>query len=137
MKTHIHEATASYFGHEIPLTLSSNESRGTENDAATIETIKNIRPMGTPTFALVAIHEGEMSEPDGAYKSDAEAYYPNLVIEVAYSETLDHLRGKARRWVRGSDGIVRWVLGIKVDPAPAPLRAKAWLWEAIGSKAGS
>ncbi|KAL8903639.1 MAG: hypothetical protein Q9207_003788 [Kuettlingeria erythrocarpa] len=136
MKSRVHEVMVSYLGYRIPLSIPINELRETVDDPAIIETIENIGPVGTPTLELVAPHEGELGEPDAAY-GEAEAKYPNLVIEVAYSETLDHLHSKARRWVCGSDGAIRWVLGIKVDPAPAPLRVEAWLWQAISSKAGS
>ncbi|KAL8747141.1 MAG: hypothetical protein Q9184_007642, partial [Pyrenodesmia sp. 2 TL-2023] len=99
---------------------------------AIVQEIKNIRWIGTPCIRHQTPYEGEESEADATWApSSTQSLSPVFVLEVAYTETLDHLRNKARRWVQGTAS-VRWVLGIKVHPTPVPatVRADLWLWQA-------
>ncbi|KAL8917475.1 MAG: hypothetical protein Q9208_007920 [Pyrenodesmia sp. 3 TL-2023] len=136
LKTRVHQAVVSYFAQQIERSIPISELREEQEDESIIETIENIAPIGTPSLDLVALYEGDICEPDAAWATSTEGKYPNLVLEVACSESLAHLRSKARHWVCGTDGSVRWVLGIKVDPPPSPLRAEAWLWQAMEKKGG-
>ncbi|KAL8904074.1 MAG: hypothetical protein Q9207_003501 [Kuettlingeria erythrocarpa] len=146
MKTRVHEATIGHVGDGIRDNFHLDALRRGHLNPSNIAEIKKITQMGTPTLSLSGAHRGAQFEADLAYKTDPKQKYPNLLIEVAVSEMLEHLHSKAHQWVSGTDGDVGWVLGIKlmipVDPndpflnlklrhflprtSTLPSRIKAW-----------
>ncbi|KAF4629889.1 hypothetical protein G7Y89_g8261 [Cudoniella acicularis] len=53
-------------------------------------------------------------EPDAAF-GDREDKYPGVVLEVAYSQKKKDLRDLAERYILGSDGNIRIVVGLGLD----------------------
>ncbi|CAG8447546.1 5029_t:CDS:2 [Diversispora eburnea] len=55
--------------------------------------------------------------------------WPNLVVEVAYTETLDHVEEALKYWL--SPGHAHDCIIVKIDPVPqgqVPVRMRAWYY---------
>ncbi|CAG8569631.1 16871_t:CDS:2 [Acaulospora morrowiae] len=66
-----------------------------------------------------------VTPPNGSDRSDFP--WPNLVVEVAYTETLDHVEEALRYWL--SPGRAHDCIIVKIDPVPqgqVPVRMRAW-----------
>ncbi|CAB5094601.1 unnamed protein product [Rhizophagus irregularis] len=66
-----------------------------------------------------------VTAPNGSDGNDFP--WPNLVVEVAYSETLDHVEESLRYWL--SPGRAHDCIIVKIDPVPqgqVPVRMRAW-----------
>ncbi|KAF0429712.1 hypothetical protein F8M41_005641 [Gigaspora margarita] len=66
-----------------------------------------------------------VTPPNGSDRNDFP--WPNLVVEVAYSETLDHVEEALCYWL--SPGRAHDCIIVKIDPVPqgeVPVRMRAW-----------
>ncbi|PKY52496.1 hypothetical protein RhiirA4_496827 [Rhizophagus irregularis] len=102
---HIRGTPAQIYG--IGATRTRDRNRGKEADAS-------FRPAKPAVTA-----------PNGSDGNDFP--WPNLVVEVAYSETLDHVEEALRYWL--SPGRAHDCIIVKIDPVPqgqVPVRMRAW-----------
>ncbi|CAG8696443.1 5455_t:CDS:2, partial [Acaulospora morrowiae] len=88
-------------------TRTRDRNRGKEADAS----FRPIKP--------------DVTAPNGSDRN--EEPWPNLVVEVAYTETLDHVEETLRYWL--SPGRAHDCIIVKIDPVPqgqVPTRMRAW-----------
>ncbi|CAG8591002.1 9462_t:CDS:2 [Diversispora eburnea] len=93
--------------YSLGATRTRDRNRGKEAD----ESFRPIKPAVTA--------------PNGCDGNDRP--WPNLVVEVAYTETLDHAEEALKYWL--SPGRAHDCIIVKIDPVPqsqVPVRMKAW-----------
>ncbi|CAG8656441.1 4986_t:CDS:2 [Acaulospora morrowiae] len=93
--------------YSLGATRTRDRNRGKEAD----ESFRPIKPAVTA--------------PNGCDGNDLP--WPNLVVEVAYTETLAHVQETLRYWL--SPGRAHDCIIVKIDPVPqgqAPVRMRAW-----------
>jgi hypothetical protein len=97
-------------------------------------------PIINPTLPLLFdkpasdAHDIIKKEPDAGVRiwrsgTADRSIYPNMIVEVAYSESWQHVRDKAGVWLWGSSGQVRCALLVKLNH-PAEDFDDATKWEA-------
>ncbi|KAL8916810.1 MAG: hypothetical protein Q9208_008332, partial [Pyrenodesmia sp. 3 TL-2023] len=115
----------------------TRSSTDAQENPAIIEEVARIEWVGTPRIRHGTPYEGDESEADAAWATSIdESLCPTFILEVAYSQSFEHLQNKALKWVQGSDGSVQWVLGVKIYPQSVPIQAELWLWRAMRRGSG-
>lgn len=96
-----------------------------------IREIEDIECLSSPR---IRHNENDRSEADATWvKPTKKSLNPLFLLEVAVSESYEHLENKARRLVQGTTS-VRGVLGIKIHKDTPSIRAELWLWQAVERK---
>jgi hypothetical protein len=75
---------------------------------------KQIDSVGSATINLAANGSPSRHSPDMSFRH-AGAQYPGVIVEIAYSQTLEPLEQLAIDYISGSNGKIRMVVGIKIE----------------------
>jgi hypothetical protein len=88
-------------------------------------TSRSIIPLVSTRFT----YNGKGKEADAAFKCNTqigEGLWPNLVIEVGYSESLARLRLDAQWWLQGGNENVKMVILVQVGKSPDFMHLELW-----------
>jgi hypothetical protein len=98
------------------------------------ELAKGIEEWGSPKITINSRSKGKDNKksPDKTYgHEDCKSTHPGLVIEVAYSQDASELFELAKKYIEGSNGETRTVVGIDIDYKHTPGGyAKFLVWHA-------
>jgi hypothetical protein len=75
---------------------------------------KQIDSVGSATIKLAANGPPSRHSPDMSFRH-AGAQYPGVIVEIAYSQTLESLEQLAIDYISGSNGKIRMMVGIKIE----------------------
>ncbi|KAL8904887.1 MAG: hypothetical protein Q9207_002982 [Kuettlingeria erythrocarpa] len=96
--------------------------------------IKKIEKIECLSSPRIRHNENDWSEADATWAEPTKKSLNALfLLEVAVSESFEHLKNKARRLVEGIPS-VQGVLGIKIYKDTPSIRAELWLWQVIERK---
>ena len=111
--------------HVPPLVDKALRKIGKGKDA-TAKYARTVLPYGQAKV-LLEIDTKEITRcPDASFKRVGDKF-PVMIIEVAYSETKEHMQDKTKTYVNGSKGNVRILIEIDLD-YPKVLAPSVSLW---------
>lgn len=139
MQSRVHEGLIALLQKHIVLQIEAHVDRLRKDgeDPGIIREIEEITAMNGAQVQLKALQNGVVLSPDLSCMPREDFEYPVLVCEVAYTEPEDDLVQKAFKYISGTNGAVKWVVGLKVEyPHRTPLQGWFWLWQAIKDTRG-
>ena len=109
MPSPIHDFLAEWIGYDIMESL--RRARDDIDDNAVVAVLEGIDPSGTTSIPL---RRQETKSPDKGFQH-ADCEDPSLVIEVGWSQDELDMAWKAERYIKGSKGGVRTVVGVSLN----------------------
>ncbi|KAI4122664.1 MAG: hypothetical protein LQ338_005680 [Usnochroma carphineum] len=127
----VHECFAAQLLTRITCQLAKNidQLRNDGEDPKIIKELEAITPMGASRVDLIVPLKFEQIWPDASWQPQLGSEHPSILLKVAFSDRESHLGEMASRIFQGTDGGVRWIVGVEVQYPVQQLESpKAWFW---------